>query len=360
MGLHALYNAVISFKDVVIPRENIVLAEGKGLRVALTTLNTGRLTLPAACVGLGKRCLDIAKTWANERVQWGSPIGHHAAIADKIAKMAADIFAMEAMTMFTAALVDRHDGTDIRLEAAMCKMWGTETAWDIVHETLAIRGGRGFETAQSLKARGETGIPIERFLRDSRINLIFEGSSEIMRLFIAREALDTHLKIGGAVLNSRLPASQRGKAALKAAAFYAGWYPKQLLEIGSAPRLDEAFAEHAQFVGLASHKLARKLFHAMVKFGPKLEKQQVLLSRFVEIGTELFAMAATISRAEMMIASGSHRDEVIPLADYFCRASRVRIDGCFRGTQQNNDRAGYLLARTILDGKYAWMNDGIV
>src|SRR6476660_2687197 len=107
MGLRALYNAVIEFHGVRVPRENVLLAEGKGLRVALTTLNTGRLTLPAACVGLAKRCLEISARWAKERVQWGKPIGEHAAISGKIAEMAAATFAMESMTMLTASLVDR-------------------------------------------------------------------------------------------------------------------------------------------------------------------------------------------------------------------------------------------------------------
>src|SRR5271154_925173 len=204
MGLKALYNGVIRFENVRVPRENILLAEGKGLRVALTTLDTGRLTLPAACVGLSKRCLEISHEWANKRIQWGAPIGKHSAIADKIARMAANTFAMEAMTLVAASRVDKDKNADVRLEAAMCKMWATERAWETVNDAMQIRGGRGYETAASLKARGEAPIPLERFLRDSRINTIFEGSSEIMRLFIAREMLDPHLKIGGTVLNSQL------------------------------------------------------------------------------------------------------------------------------------------------------------
>ena len=205
MGLKALYNAVIRFTNVKVPKENIVLEEGKGLRVALTTLNTGRLTLPAACAGFSKRCLEITAKWANERVQWGQAIGKHAAIADKLARMAANTFAMESMSFFAAALVDKDKKADVRLEAAMCKLWATERAWEIVDDTMQIRGGRGYETAASLKGRGEEPVAVERMMRDSRINLIFEGSSEIMRLFIAREALDPHLKIGAPMLNSQLP-----------------------------------------------------------------------------------------------------------------------------------------------------------
>ncbi|MEM7234335.1 MAG: acyl-CoA dehydrogenase family protein, partial [Planctomycetota bacterium] len=165
LGLRSLYNGVIRFTDVKVPRENILAAEGKGLRLALTTLNTGRLTLPAACSGAGKRCLQIAREFSSERVQWGGPIGKHEAIAQKLAFIASHTFAMESISFYTAGLVDK-GGHDIRLEAALCKMFCSEVFWDIVNETLQIRSGRGYETAQSLRDRGEPGVPIERFLRD--------------------------------------------------------------------------------------------------------------------------------------------------------------------------------------------------
>lgn len=360
MGLKALYNGVIRFENVRVPRENILLAEGKGLRVALTTLDTGRLTLPAACVGLSKRCLEISREWANKRIQWGAPIGKHSAIADKIARMAANTFAMEAMTLLAASRVDKDKNADVRLEAAMCKMWATERAWEIVNDAMQIRGGRGYETADSLKARGEKPVPIERFLRDSRINTIFEGSSEIMRLFIAREMLDPHLKIAGAIFNSQLPMSQKLRAATKAAMFYAIWYPKQWLRLPIADcRLPNSdLSGHLRFAARTSRKLARAIFHAMLKFGPKLEREQLLLGRLVEIGTEIFAMTATCLRAEKL--SGEEQGNAEELADYFCKSARLRIEESFWRIGKNFDHAGYKLAQKTLEGKISDVERGIV
>src|SRR5881398_2676000 len=298
MGLRALYNGIVKFTNVRVPRENMIAKEGQGLKVALTTLNTGRLTIPAACVGLSKRLLEICRKWAKERVQWGVPIGQHYAIAGKIAEMAGNVFAMEAMTFLTSALVDRKAG-DLRIETAMCKMWATETTWRNADEAMQVRGGRGYETAESLEGRGEPGIPVERFLRDCRINMIFEGSSEIMRLFIAREALDPHLKVGGAIFNTQLPMSQRLKAVFTSGKFYAGWYPKQWLpaNAGNLDKLHPDLRPHVHYAARTSRKLARGLFHAMARFGPKLDREQLLLSRFVGIATELFAISATCSFA---------------------------------------------------------------
>ena len=364
MGLRALYNGVIRFNNVVVPRENIIWGEGKGLRVALSTLNTGRLTLPAGCTGAAKRCLQIVKKWANERVQWGASIGKHAAIADKIARMAANTFAMESMTLLVASMVDKDKKADIRLEAAIAKMWGTEEAWRIVDDTMQIRGGRGYETADSLKARGEEPVAVERLMRDCRINTIFEGSSEIMRLFIAREMLDPHLKVSGAVLDSRKPTGERLKAALKAGLFYAGWYPKQWLPFGSGvfKGIPGSLAKHLRYANRTSRRLARRLFHAMILHGPKLEREQVLLSRFVEIGAELFAVVATCSRAASIAhsASEAERTEAIQLADYFSASARLRIERNFDSLRSNTDQQGYKLAQKVLTGSIKPLEDGIV
>jgi alkylation response protein AidB-like acyl-CoA dehydrogenase len=373
MGLKALYNGIIRFKNVRVPRENILLAEGKGLRVALTTLDTGRLTLPAACVGLSKRCLEISREWANKRVQWGAPIGKHAAIADKIARMAANTFAMEAMTLLAASRVDLDKNADVRLEAAMCKLWATETAWEIVNDAMQIRGGRGYETAASLAARGETPVPIERFLRDSRINTIFEGSSEIMRLFIAREMLDAHLKIAAPVLNSQLSKSQRLRAIAKAVVFYFAWYPKQFLPLAEFQVSSFQFQadggsktllkKNLRYAARTSRKLARAIFHAMLRHGPKLEREQLLLGRFVDIGAELFAITATCLRAEQMLRANDDevaREHLLELVNCFCGIARRRIEQKFRGIHQNGDNEGSHFAQYVLAGESFGLSKGIV
>src|SRR4029077_18961348 len=217
----------------------------------------------------------------------------------------------ESMTLLAANKVDRDKHADIRLEAAMCKMWGSEQAWAIVNDAVQIRGGRGYETAASLKARGEEPVPLERFLRDCRINTIFEGSSEIMRLFIAREALDPHLKVSAAVLNSKLPLAQRLRAAVGAAFFYAKWYPKQWLPCGASfgLRSPRSASPHLRYAARTSRRLARTLFAAMLRHGPKLEREQLLLGRLVDIGTELFAITATCLRAEALAQSGDKDPE---------------------------------------------------
>jgi alkylation response protein AidB-like acyl-CoA dehydrogenase len=348
MGLRALYNGVIRFTNVRVPRENILLGEGKGLRVALTTLNTGRLTLPAACVGLSKRCLDISTRWAAKREQWGAPIGKHAFIADKLARMAVDTFAMESMTLYAASLVDQDKHADVRLEAALGKLWGTETAWRIVNDTMQIRGGRGYETADSLRSSGEEAEPVERFLRDSRINTIFEGSSEIMRLFIAREALDPHLKVAGGMFNTKLSMMARLGTAAKAGMFYARWYPMlfmpRVINVrGAKSKIDARLSRHLRFVERRGRKLARSLFHAMARLGPKLEREQLLLGRLVDIAAELFAMTATCARASSLADEAN-----VSLADYFCRTGRLRVANLFRELGRNEDRRGYRLAQKLL------------
>ena len=348
---------MIRFTEVRIPKSHVLGPIGKGLRVALTTLNTGRLTLPGICIGTAKRSLYIAKTWAREREQWGAPIGKHAAVADKIGRMAAATFAMDAMSDLTSLLADL-GGADIRIEAAISKMYASEAAWWIADDTVQVLGGRGYETEASLAARGERPFPAERTLRDNRINTIFEGSSEILRLFIAREVLDPHLRRAGAVMNASLPLAKRLAAAGRAAIFYVPWYLRLWLP-GGAPGGGAGWARRrlARVAG-SSRRLARSLFHAMLRHGPGLEQRQILLSRFVDWGAELYAQVAVVVRAEALLARGARDADILPLVEAFGNASDARIAELRRGVSKNRDAETYALAQEFLKDGFPALLEG--
>jgi alkylation response protein AidB-like acyl-CoA dehydrogenase len=356
MGLRGIENGVIRFTNVRVPRENIIWGEGRGLKLALVTLNTGRLTIPATTAAAAKWCLKVVREWSAERVQWGQPVGRHDAIAQKIGWIGSMAFAMEAVTELAAGLADAGK-SDIRLEAAIAKMYNSEAAWRVVDETMQIRGGRGYETADSLRSRGEEPVPLEQAMRDLRINMIFEGSSEIMRLFIAREAVDPHLQKAGPMIDPKATAGAKLSGLAGLGLHMAGWYPGLVLGWGRWPRFGAfgTLASHMRFVERSSRKLGRMLFYAMAKFGPKLEKRQAVLFRLVDVGAELFAMAATCVRARAMVRSNPADRSPLELADVFCRHARRRVKRSFHDVFHNDDTATYRLAKDTLEGRYTWL-----
>jgi len=352
MGLKALYAGVVAFDNVKVPVQNVLLEQGRGLKLALTTLNAGRLTLPSAAVGASKWCLRTARRFAAQRQQWGKAIGEHEAIASKLAWIASHTFAQEAMVLYTAAMVDRGDA-DIRVEASMCKMFGSETLWRIVNETLQIRSGRGYETAASLAARGEEPVAVERMLRDVRINMIFEGTSEIMRLFLAREALSPHL--GRMKTISKAPVGER----LRAGLHYARWYPGSFAPTLGSFELHERLQPQLTWIAQVSKRLSRNLLHAMLRHGQALADRQGLLGRCVEIGSDLFAMATTCARADALQATGgSQAGTALALAEVFCGFARQRIDERFRALADNQDHQAWTLAQQVLAGEHLWLEEG--
>jgi alkylation response protein AidB-like acyl-CoA dehydrogenase len=363
MGLKGLENGVTRFHQVRVPAENRIGREGEGLRIALSTLNTGRLAIPASCAAAAKWCLKIAREWSAERVQWGKPVGQHGAVAEKISFIAATTFALEAVLDLSAQLADA-GGKDIRIEAALAKLWSSEMAWKVADELVQIRGGRGYETADSLAARGERAVPAEQILRDLRINRIFEGSTEIMHLLIAREAVDTHLQAAGALADTEADAKTKALAAAKASGFYATWFPKLLGGPGTLPGgyadFDE-LATHLRFVERSARKLARQTFYAMSRWQAKLEYRQSFLGRIVDIGAELFAMAAACSRARMLRDDDPAQGQAaFALADAFCQQSRIRVGELFERLWTNTDDTDRGVANAALDGDFAWLEAGVI
>jgi alkylation response protein AidB-like acyl-CoA dehydrogenase len=363
MGLKGLENGVTRFDGVRVPVENRVGREGMGLKIALTTLNTGRLSIPALCAGGAKWSLKIAREWSAARVQWGRPIGEHEAVATKIAFIAATAFALESVFEVYAAVAEA-GMKDVRIEAALAKLWTSEMSYTVADELLQIRGGRGYETAASLEARGERAVPAEQLVRDLRINRIFEGSTEIMRLLVAREAVDAHLAAAGDLARADATLAEKARAARDASGFYAKWLPRLLAGEGNDPR---AYREHGplgrhlRYIERASRRLARHTFVGMGRWQAGLERRQVFLGRVVDIGAELFAMAASCSRAEQLLAAGAPGAATArDLAEAFCEQSRRRVEALFGALWDNTDDADRRLARRVLAGEFAWLEEGVL
>ncbi|MFF7653426.1 acyl-CoA dehydrogenase family protein [Streptomyces sp. NPDC007983] len=367
MGLRGIENGVTRFHRVRVPAANRIGPEGAGLKIALTTLNTGRLSLPAMCAGAGKWCLKIAREWSAAREQWGKPIARHEAVGAKVSFIAATTFALEAVIDLASQMADE-DRNDIRIEAALAKLYGSEMAWLMADELVQIRGGRGFETAASLAARGERAVPAEQILRDMRINRIFEGSTEIMHLLIAREAVDAHLSVAGDLIDPDKSLSDKGKAAAKAGGFYARWLPGLVTGPGHLPRAYAEFSPpghrdlspHLRYVERSARKLARSTFYAMSRWQGRMETKQGFLSRIVDIGAELFAMSAACVRAEMLRSRGDHGVEAYQLADVFCRQARIRADELFGRLWTNTDDLDRKVVSGVLSGSYEWLEAGVL
>jgi hypothetical protein len=359
MGLRGLENGVTRFHQVRVPKANLIGREGDGLRIALTTLNAGRLSIPALCTAAGKWAVKIAREWSTERVQWGRPVGKHDAVAGKLAFMTATTYALEAVLDLSARMADE-GAKDIRIEAALAKLWASEMASVIADELVQIRGGRGYETAASLAARGERAVGAEQLVRDLRINRIFEGSSEIMRLLVAREAVDTHLSVAGDLADPSAKLPRKARAAAKASGFYATWLPKLVAGKGQLPGAYADFgqlATHLRFVERSARKLARETFYGMARWQAGLEKRQRFLGRIVDLGAELFAMSAVCVRAHDDDGDGGAAPD---LADAFCRQARLRVEDLFRALWTNTDSVDHKVAADVLDGRHTWLEAGVL
>ncbi|MEV0469513.1 acyl-CoA dehydrogenase family protein [Streptomyces prunicolor] len=365
MGLRGIENGVTRFHQVRVPAANRIGPEGAGLKIALTTLNTGRLSLPASCVAAGKWCLKIAREWSAAREQWGRPIADHEAVGAKISFIAATTFALEAVLDLSSQMADE-DRNDIRIEGALAKLFSSEMGWLMADELVQIRGGRGFETAESLAARGEKAVPAEQVLRDLRINRIFEGSTEIMHLLIAREAVDAHLKVAGDLIDPDKSLQDKAKAGANAGVFYAKWLPKLVAGTGQLPGTYGEFrhgidlSRHLRYVERGARKLARSTFYAMSRWQGRMETKQGFLGRIVDIGAELFAMSAVCVRAELLRTQGDHGREAYQLADAFCEQSHIRVEELFGRLWTNTDDIDHKVVKGVMGGAYTWLEEGIV
>jgi hypothetical protein len=234
----------------------------------------------------------------------------------------------------------------------------------VIDELMQVCGGRGYETAQSLQARGLRGVPVEQTMRDIRVNRIFEGSTEIMHLMIAREAMDQHLHVAGDLLESDLPIDGKAKALGRAGAFYATWYPKLAVGRGQAPQSYAQYgtlAGQMRFVERSSRKLARSTFYGMARWQAGTEGHGAFLGRIVDIGAELFAISAAVVYSQTAIHDYPERAaQTLELAHAFCAQAQLRAQQLFHDLWSNADQANHRLASNVLNGRHTWLEQGII
>lgn len=347
MGIKAIENGILRFTDCKVPADNLIGGRGNGLKLALETLNDGRLSIPAISADGAKEILEFSKKWAKSREQWGRAIGNHEEGADKLSRIASGAYAMSALSDYCASLSDGHK-QDMRMEAAAAKMFNTELLWQVADTALQLRGGRGYETATSLEKRGENVMPIERALRDSRINRIVEGTTDVMHLFLAREALDWHLKKAAPLLNSKTPFGEKMAAFMTCAKAYPAFLLRSI-----TPSFLKSFSEfhpklrpYLRKADARSKKLARKMFFKMATLGPKLETRQLTLSRVIDVGTEIAVMGLVASRVQGEIDRGSNAN--LDTALYWLDAAVLRIDNILASLSTNSDASARTLAKSLL------------
>jgi len=357
-GVRGIYNGVPCFNNVYVPVENRLGGEEDGLRIALATLTVGRLTLPAACLGGLKQCLAAMRWWAQTRVQWNKPIGEHNLIGEKLCRVAAYTLALDAVMAFCGAWANKKG--DLRLESAAAKIIGSEWYWEAVNELFQVRGGRGFMTMEAQRKSGEAAIPVMRMLRDARINLIWEGTSEILRIWMARESLAPYVEQGLAILQG--PMSGKIAAALYYARMCLSSCFPFLHSRSASAACGKEYSRWIRFIESSSRGLTRATLLATLHHRQKLHNKQLLLHHLVNDSLLLLPMAAILwfaSQPEMRTKPG-----IRELVDYFCQdmADRLSPPSSIAGRirRYKKDSVVYQLSKAIMNGEYTWLEEGIL
>jgi alkylation response protein AidB-like acyl-CoA dehydrogenase len=357
LGVRGIYNGEVHLRDVFVPMENRLGEEGKGLRRALETLTVGRLTLPAACLGILKKCLWFARMRAQQRVQYDRPIGEHTDIGSKVVLMASRVLALEALVKITGLWADAKE--DVRLESAAAKILATEWLLESLLDLFRIYGGRAFETPESLRLRGEIPVPIERMIRDALINVIWEGTNGILTLWIGREGLEEYFKQGTAFLEWQI------KDMLRATPFFVKVLARSFNTLSAYEKngsTEGPYEAWERFVEEKSRELARTTLVAAARHRRRLVPKQLLMKRLVKASTHLLSIEAIVwygSQKEI-----KEKEPAQSLITYFC--SRVKEDFhptpllSSRTSFWDDDTTVYRLAKDILAGKAEWLEDGIM
>jgi len=337
LGLKGSSTVPITLTNVRVPASHVLGKRGQGFKIAVEILNTGRTSLGAGCIGGCKAMIRAAAAHATERRQFGSPIAEFEMIRGKFARMAANTYALEAMVYLTAGLIDR-GLPDYSLEGACCKIFGTESAWQTINDALQIAGGNGFME----------DYPFERALRDSRINMIFEGTNEILRALVAlsgmRDAGEDLQEVARAL---KAPLHSFGVLSDYAARKIRGYVAPRRLE-RVTPELQEEGALVCKYAAAASSAVEI----LVRKYGKGVLGKEYHQERLANVATDLYASLAVLSRATAAAEAGGDRAaREVRLARLFVRAARRRMVGALKEMDRNEDADTSAVAETVYENR---------
>lgn len=361
-GCRGIENAYLTMQQVRVPVENVIGEVGKGLKYALTILNVGRgISIPAICLGMAKQAWQPTLDRANGRVTFHKPLAERQTQQIRLGDMAGHLFAMEALSMLVWRLADQHRH-DIRIEAAVAKIFCSEHTIRFLRDAQILFGGMGYETAASKMARGEAAFGIEQLVRDAEMYRIGEGATDILRPFIVREGLSHHLDRAKPLYSGDLSILDQFTHMVKLAGFYGPWYLRQWMR---RPLPDDAALAHPQvgpvlrYVERTSRRLARETFYAMVRFQAAFQDEQRVQNRIESIGEDLLALVATMLYAEQQTRLEG-RTTVWELAEAFDVAARERINRGLKDIRRHRDGLTATTGVQALKGYYPGLSSGIV
>ncbi len=342
MGIRASSTTAIYFDNVKVPVENVIGEEGKGFKVAMAILNHGRTGLGSGAVGAQKHLLKLAAAHANERKQFGRPIGEFVLVQEKLGRMAYNLYASESLCYLVSATIDK-SGVDYSLEGAATKIFNSEALWTASDEALQIAAGMGYMREQ----------PYERMMRDARINRIFEGTNEILRIYVGLTGVQKpgeYLKGLGKELSRTLSDPIKGFGLLRE---YAERKARQNLPYDRAQitKAHPSMKQQVSWVEDAVQELAGLCENILRRYGKDLIGQQLVTRRMADIAIDLYAMCATISRTTSLIGKrGLEKCEhELNLTFAFCSEAYRRIRTNLRAAARNNDEELKAVARHVLE-----------
>ena len=361
-GCRGIENAHMTFTNVRIPSDNVIGEVGRGLRYALTILNVGRaVSIPAICLGMAKQAWQPTLDRANERVTFQKPLSERQTQRMRVGRMAADLFAMEALAWTVWRSADQHD-YDVRIEAALAKICCSEKTIQFLEDVQILFGGMGYETAESKRLRGEPAFGIEQLVRDAQMYRIGEGATDILRPFVAREGLNVHLERAKNYLDEHVTGMRRLAEFQRLATFYLPWYGKQWIrrKLPSRPEFQDARVRcKLAFVERESRRLARAIFYALVRHREALRDDQGRQNRIELVGEDLLVIAATTLYAQRQEQTAGHA-EVWDLAEEVFREAEHRIKHNVRGLVRNCDESATYVGREALRGAFPSLSVGII